>query len=570
MKILIFFLLSSILCSEAIDSSSVQNVTSKVQLDKILEQSYSSYLTIFYHPSSPVSIAVSPIFSHVSTKLEHLIGFLRIDCSSVASEFPDECADSTTDTFVRIRVYRAPVYKYNPYTKKLSEHVPLNYNVKEITEKLLYNFAVNGIEQRAVKVHSGNFDKFLDDHKKNKALLVTNKQDPLIWKGLSNFFGGSLVLGEAKSDEKKLLAQLDIKEFPTVVAFRIYDEYGQRLPLYETVTYKGPVKAGALVDFLKTFEIQDTLGEVAIFNLNSTNYEKFINSKSIYNIVIYGKSDKPIDTKIIDFVSRARPLLLFAEIDCATENKTCDKLFKSKQRPALSIFRDNVTDLEMRIKQSVELSHTFYDFSNDLNDIFVSNIKETTDQTFSSMIHSAAHAKKTPIVYFFKEDQMSLIFKISSALSKYNQTLEFLAFSNPSKQLLHQMQITKLPTVGGVIANLSEVEKSQMSFLNGELTTANFMPFLDQMKIISGKIFEEEEEPEVKISKNEITMINSQQTFDELCKSSKRACVLGLFDGRERNKSSFEQNVEKLRAVHKVNDNKPFNFHYVNATCHVA
>lgn len=55
------------------------------------------------------------------------------------------------------------------------------------------------------------------------------------------------------------------------------------------------------------------------------------------------------------------------------------------------------------------------------------------------------------VVYYYNEDRISLDFKAVAGITLFKDRILFLAYHNPSEELMENAKMTKLPAVGGLL-----------------------------------------------------------------------------------------------------------------------
>lgn len=76
---------------------------------------------------------------------------------------------------------------------------------------------------------------------------------------------------------------------------------------------------------------------------------------------------------------------------------------------------------------------------------------------------------------------------------------------------------------------------------------------------------------EEETAKKELELISSNKSLEDLCvKTNKKLCVIAFLDAKENeaSKKSYENSMKIYKDIHLKHSNKPYNFGWVNATCH--
>lgn len=77
-----------------------------------------------------------------------------------------------------------------------------------------------------------------------------------------------------------------------------------------------------------------------------------------------------------------------------------------------------------------------------------------------------------------------------------------------------------------------------------------------------------EEQSTLKTEKKELTLVKTFNDLDKSCLSKRRACFIALLDGRVSEEPAYLRNVNALEVIVAKNQDKPYSFLHINATCH--
>lgn len=185
--------------------------------------------------------------------------FAAVDCQ----EFRELCEKQDVREFPTFKIYPplpAPVF---PYEGEIS------------AKKIIVALGVY-VENKAVDVHSGNFDSFISE-KANlpKVFLFTDKAGvPLIYKVIAVQFDKKMNFGIIRKDETSLLQKYKVKDFPKIMVIPV----GAKKPeFYDKTEYKFK----PIFDFINIYsETFHKVGEDKVNASDSTKEERpWLNEK---------------------------------------------------------------------------------------------------------------------------------------------------------------------------------------------------------------------------------------------------------------------------------------------------
>jgi len=99
-----------------------------------------------------------------------------------------------------------------------------------------------------------------------------------------------------------------------------------------------------------------------------------------------------------------------------------------------------------RLEKSVRLSMDFETMSYDILAEIQKNIRDADSLNISNLINTSFSAKRIPIVYFYEHD-VPLTFQLISSDNIYKKYVDFITYEYPSKEIMKNFQIKKLPAL---------------------------------------------------------------------------------------------------------------------------
>lgn len=99
--------------------------------------------------------------------------------------------------------------------------------------------------------------------------------------------------------------------------------------------------------------------------------------------------------------------------------------------------------------------------------------------------------------------------------------------------------------------------------MNSELVYSKLRSIFDGF-VSKGK----EEKSTLKTEKKTLVHVQSYEDLDKECLSKRRACFIGLLNGKSYEEQNYNRNVKMLEELVEKDQNKPYSYLYVNATCH--
>jgi hypothetical protein len=481
MKFLIFllaiykiFTAEEIIPGSDIDESIFQaieglTITSEQAIRDILASTDMTYLAYYYVKSSPNSRIGADILSRVAEKLNFLAGILLIDCDDYQTDNQVICKkpEDAKDGFPKMILYVPPEYKYNPYTKQLNEHFTKFYEKNEVSETLIYNFITQNIPSRSIALTSENHETFMSNYALNKVILFTEKpKTPLMWRGLSTYFYDRVALAHVSKDQMALIKKYKISTFPSIIIHQVHEE-GAPLDSPIVDIYIGKLDA---VDIAKTFEKYsleeklyvsarkeknpDDLKFKAFFKkLNRDDYSAYFKKFPGKKFVVYLSNSDDVPESIKKFNSNTSGFFQFVKFNC--KDTFCKDTFKFKTLPQLVMFKyDPKEEIDTQIATAKVLSTGDYEsIYREISELYLDGFKVGSMENFQRLVYEATVAKKTPLLYFYNDDQTPLGLYLLSSDPTYKKYIEFIVFENPPKEIVNQFKLKTLPQLVFIIAN---------------------------------------------------------------------------------------------------------------------
>ena len=88
----------------------------------------------------------------------------------------------------------------------------------------------------------------------------------------------------------------------------------------------------------------------------------------------------------------------------------------------------------------------------EIHESFDHDVKETSEKILMSVASShALEDKKTVVFYLYEEGRVSLHVKALSVLPILKDDFVFMSVTGPSEDLMKSLQITKMPTLAGIL-----------------------------------------------------------------------------------------------------------------------
>lgn len=492
--IVLFFFLLTVRCHQVPNQNDISdedifdNVLSiKLKhmdgLNKILKETDLTYLVYYYKRTSRNSIQGARMLYNIAHRLDFLAQIIMIDCEDIEPSDTPQCVKdpNAEDGFPRIEVYEPPTFKYNPYTKQMSNHTRKIYSNREVGENLLYNFVTQNIPSRAIKLTRENFDAFAKNMDMNKVILFTDKpKTPLLYRGISNFYYDQILFGEVSKDEHALIQKFKVTSFPTLLVYQTHEE---EIPLSEPYVEKfgGKIIAQNIAQFLQPYVLKQKhyLKTNLTDNVNELKYKVIFKKLKTANVISYLTKfknnhfviyfDNKIDNDNVDLTALADDVkrfnketygfFMFIHLDCTDNEEECAKNFDVREYPSMLLVKKSEQTLTERIRKALPLPFDYSEIYKEITREFLGQFKETNGQVFSSTLRESTLDNKIPFIYFYNSEEIPLGLHLISTDSKFSGKIELILYENPRPEVLREMQITKLPQLNIMLLDPNEMKK---------------------------------------------------------------------------------------------------------------
>ena len=246
-------------------------ITSEADITSLINSTDITYFLFYYKKKSSHSKGIGHLLTLIYPKIKYLAEFLLIDCDNGSLISLTQCQNQkevTDENFVNFEIYEPPVYKFNPYTKKMNTHVKRFYDKQQVDEKSLFNYIARSIVSRAQELNNENYDIFTGNPKLNKFILFTEKDRiPLLFRGISNYYYDQISFGIVNKKEKSLCEKLGIKKFPSLMMYQtLENEVLMDEP--KIFFYEGKQTAEDIINFLQNYVRKEKLYKT---DFSSTN-----------------------------------------------------------------------------------------------------------------------------------------------------------------------------------------------------------------------------------------------------------------------------------------------------------
>lgn len=371
--------------------------------------------------------------------------------------------------------FTPPANRFNPYTKKVEDNTEVPYGNRKKTENAISKFVVSSIPNFvSFIVKSKDYDKRIIDDKKtiNKVVLFSEKDKvPGMFKALATHFRDQIDFYFVNSEKlSKRVKKMKISEFPAILVYHDYDEFGEKLEQSEVVTYKGNNEIQDLIKFLAPFALAEKLSGKKQFGgdkpinqrrgrytfVTHKNYTKGIMEDYRTQVIFFSKQFGEVQTVFEEVAEAIHGPANVVYFNCSheeSENVAKDK-FGVKKFPRVIVFS---TNSEKTPENALEISSVVE--SEDIINIVTNteikdNIREVSDSSISSIfLNNALQLRKVTLIYLYQDesDGVPLAFKSISSNPIFRENFDFIALKSPSPQTVQQFQIPKLPTIIGGI-----------------------------------------------------------------------------------------------------------------------
>lgn len=468
---------------QAFDSLPGVKISSKEELQTLLDKSDVTYLHYFYTKNSSNSYVSIPFIVSMYNKLEYLADVILTDCSEDSEIIADFelCKDSKDPkSFPKLKILSPPKFKINPYTKKKASYSEIPYSQSSISETLIYNFVSKNISSKGIKLNIDNHTQMIENPNLNKVLLFTDKpQSGLIFKGLSCYFYDRILFLEVHSSESILVNRYNIKKFPSLIVVQTLEEDKETekdKSSIEVIEYTGNLKAKDIAKFIEKYALSEKLylnqnnrkQSIDEFNKNKliqTFFKKLSGNKLIETfdskykdkrIVIFLQiNNEDMSEGLISFARKTNGFFNFVRINCLEDEfniQICDKFngFNkfSKQNKTYLLKETNLS-LPQRIKNAVQIiSFSYEDISSEINAEFTNDIIGLSKETFQAYTFKTLNNDlKVPVIYFFEKGDIDISISLMSLDENLSNYITFYAYASPSIEEIKQFGLQGLPNL---------------------------------------------------------------------------------------------------------------------------
>ena len=507
---------------------------------------------LVYDPQATPSQALAQVIPELASKYHNLMRFFAYDCSVCSEEVKQTLPSFTLQVPAGL----------NPYTSKPLVHERgFEGDIKDLDKFLAKNIPYLGEE-----VTSENEQDILQDQQ-NKVFLFTSKETvPLMYRGLSSYFRGRLLLGVVFSNQTQLVSKYSVEQFPTIIV----------VTKDQKLTYTGNIKFEELVEFLDPFAETEKRPlkpkrkpkkeqpqasnaqnlEFKVHKVTSGTLNSVLEKEPKLAVVHFYK-DKPLP-EWEDIVQNYNGMLLLATMECQQDSEVdFAKQLGVKKLPSLRVFPIN------RKKKSYELSFdSKQELEQELSRDFKADILSLKDSTLQNFIRSVKEEGRIACM-LITDSEIHFSFKALASDPAFRDFVKFAHYSTTKEGAQATFRVNLFPTM---ICFQPTSDQGDLSIIEypGELGNYKFMYYLlDQMALpkfmnVSPKVTEEDLE--------EIQEFKAKN-FNNECVRQGGICVLGFFEGEPSKKNpEHYTTLKKVKAVmHKKN--LPFHFGWVDGVC---
>ena len=562
-------------------------ITSSSELSNHLNQTDLPAVAFYYKSDSENSNLLSQMLQSIYPKFEDFIKIFLIDCEK--ANFT-ECSYSSKEvSFAFFELYEPPLYRLNPYTKSLNQHIKKPFVQKEMSVKSLNSFISNGIVDKSININKNNVDDFLSNNEMNKFILFTEKKNtPLLFKGLSNFFYDKIKFAVVKKNEKDLCEKFKVSKFPSLMIYQNVDNKNNNiLEEPEMKFYEGEQNAKSIINFLKNYELKEKLylnpeknkakfSEIFLKKLDEKNYKDFFDKNKNNHIIIYFDNNK-IDEKnktldyysllpkdIQNFNSESHGFFKFGYLNCIENSILCNNEFKVKTFPSLILYQNQKeTNIKDRLSNGTSLPLEYIDIESEINKLFPSEIKDANAATFNVLMQESYTKHKLPLLYFFN-DKVQLGINLLSNDENVKKFFSIIVFYEPPQEIVSQLQIKTFPSVFFAIQNNNNDGRINMMVFNEKISYSSLKNFINQNFRFRQSENENNYKSNVQYEKQEIHFINTTDKLTSTC-NLKKLCMLIFMDLR--NNETAQNQLKIIDDLAEIAKNRPVSFGYLNATC---
>jgi hypothetical protein len=432
----------------------------------------------------------------VNPMLDELRGYAKLlafDCNNEevkgSTRFKQICEKEDHVPFFQL--IKPAEIKVNPYTNKPMTPQSISYPENQVSPQKVKSYVLSNLPDYSVNINSlKKLDEFLDstgDKDINRVILFSKKaKTPPVYKVLTAWFRDRFRFGFVPAEtSQEVVAKFEgVNEFPSILVLKGFDvEANTTLESVETIRYSNKeYKIDELKEFLNPLATngkKDSPRQASKSENEEGSSERAEKKTKKTFVELY--NDRHFNTHIADnekaalvfFTSGANvteAFPLFDKILKATHgplqvgvfyvNETAEDIKENRKKyklgnklPQLRFYRNNLLG-EEKNQKSFELTETssLEAVLDEVHDSIDSDVKEMTEKIIMNVATSVVvEEKKNVVFYFYETDRVSLHVKALSALPILRDSFVFMSLTNPSQQFAEQFQISKMPTIAGIL-----------------------------------------------------------------------------------------------------------------------
>lgn len=451
-------------------------IKSNAQLKHILNTTDVTYLAYYYKEDSHNSKLGAHYLTQIASKLDYLAKILLIDCNSMKRNL--EC---DREKFPFISVYIPPLYRINPYTKKIEKHTEYAFDKKSVSPDILIKFVEEHIVSYVTRLTAATFKNFEKVGYVNKIILFGEEEEvPLYYKGLSNYFYDQVLLAYVSKNETELINKYNIKHFPAIVSIktplfigeeRIVEHFkGNVQDVHQIAAFinKVAMRSKAYVKHTK----YDKIKENPIFPLFYDNYINYFSSLKQKGVFVLFTNNTKVDAeKFKQFMNETNVYFEFAQFECSQYNTFCEDEFRVKEFPKLHYYAPG-PNLGERL-----INYAPFDPQdiNKIRDFIKINLRgeykiiTTNDnEEIKKSLQKSFNDHKLVFVYVNRnsDDNVDAIynsvpfaFDFISKNKDYQKSIDFVVLNNPNEETIKNLKLNSTSIYSLLIFSNTGLEK---------------------------------------------------------------------------------------------------------------
>jgi hypothetical protein len=407
-------------------------IRSEQEINFLLKVTDLTFLRFVYRKSSPKSRKIAGYLKNINEKLGGLAGIMQIDCDIFQPKDYSQCQDNPymVDSYPRLKLLIPPENRYNAMTKELENYYEFPWTADEMTENNIYSFITVNMPYFIKRLNENNIHSFLNNNLFNKVIIFTNKKNPsILTKGLTNNFYDRLLFGEVQETEKALVERFNIKTFPTLLVYKVFD-HTRLIDEPEIIPYEGLIKADKIIEFLQPHALkekryvsegrkiyEDDIRHIStgieFRTINESNYEEYFNKFQNKNIMVFFNTHDSMKLMYKTVLVRNHDFFITAFFNCDEARKFCLDKFNVRKFPSLIAFlphnESTITHIEERITNSVLFpigkGYKEVDFIEQIREVFPSRVETVSSINLPFLIQEAKVNKQYVIVDMYLKDE---------------------------------------------------------------------------------------------------------------------------------------------------------------------